>query len=155
MIFVTVGTSLFDQLIEEIDRLVGQGIIKERVIAQVGRGFYKPKNIQYFRFMRNLAKAYDAADVIVSSGGAGTTMECVHRGLRLVVVENEGVMEGHQAQLIGEMAKRGHLVWCTEITDLASSIEEAKHRTFEKFVSDPPRVHQLILDLLQKPANIS
>ena len=148
MIFLTVGTAKFDPLVKVIDRLVGRGVIKERVVAQIGRGQYEPKNMQYFRFIKSLNKAYDAADIIVSTGGAGTTIECVSRGKRLVVVENTTLMEGHQAQLIGEMAKRGHLIWCRDPDSLEDCIEQARNRTFTPFVSDKPRAHELILKLI-------
>jgi UDP-N-acetylglucosamine transferase subunit ALG13 len=148
LIFLTVGTAKFDPLVKVIDRLVGRGVIKERVVAQIGRGQYEPKNMQYFRFIKSLNKAYDAANIIVSTGGAGTTIECVSRGKRLVVVENTTLMEGHQAQLIGEMAKRGHLIWCRDPDSLEDCIEQARNRTFTPFVSDKPRAHELILKLI-------
>ncbi|RDE11657.1 MAG: hypothetical protein C4K47_09515 [Candidatus Thorarchaeota archaeon] len=150
MIFVTVGTASYDPLIAEIDRLVGEGTIKDKVVAQIGRGSYIPKNFRYFRFMRSLEPAYKRAEVIVSTGGAGTTMECVKKGLKLVVVENKDLMEGHQAQLVGEMSRRGHLIWCKELSSLPQCISDARRRSFTKFVSDTPRVHSLILDLLRR-----
>ena len=152
MIFVTVGTAHFDPLIKEIDRLVGNGEVKDTVIAQIGRGRYTPKKMRFFRFIRSLAKAYDKAEIIISTGGAGTTMECVKRGLKLVVVENPTLMEGHQAQLIGEMERRGHLVWCRDLSELKSCIETARKMKFEKFDSDSPRIHDLIIELLETPS---
>ncbi len=148
MIFVTVGTAFYDPLIQQIDRLVEKGVISEPVIAQIGRGQYVPRNFSYFRFMRNLDRAYSSADVIVSTGGAGTTMECVTRGLRLVVVENTTLAEGHQAQLIGELERRGHLIWCKDLADLHLSIDLAKKTEFHRFKTDPPLVHKYILKLL-------
>ncbi len=148
MIFLTVGTALFDPLVKVMDQLIGKGIIKEPVVAQIGRGQYEPKNMRYFRFIKSLNKAYDAADIIVSTGGAGTTIECVTRGKRLVVIENTTLMEGHQAQLIGEMARRGHLIWCRDPDSLESCIEEARTRVFTPFVSELPRAHEYILKLI-------
>lgn len=139
---------MFDPLVKVIDRLVGEGVIKDRVVAQIGRGQYEPKNMQYFRFIKSLKKAYDAADIVVSTGGAGTTIECVSRGKNLVVVENTTLMEGHQAQLIGEMARRGHLIWCRDPDSLEDCIEQARNKTFTPFVSDQPRAHEYILRLI-------
>jgi beta-1,4-N-acetylglucosaminyltransferase len=139
---------MFDPLVKVMDKLVGEGIIKERVVAQIGRGQYEPKNMRYFRFIKSLTKAYDTANIIVSTGGAGTTIECVSRGKRLVVVENTTLMEGHQAQLIGEMAKRGHLIWCRDPNSIEDCIEEARTRSFAPFVSDKPRAHEFILKLI-------
>ncbi|UCE09509.1 MAG: hypothetical protein JSW61_11135 [Candidatus Thorarchaeota archaeon] len=149
MIFVTVGTAHYNPLIEEIDRLVGSGELADAVVAQIGRGRYEPVNIPFFRFMKSLSHAYDKAEIIVSTGGAGTTLECVTRGLRLVVVENTTLMEGHQAQLIGEMSRRGHLIWCENVGDLRKCIEIARVKEFSPYVSDKPLMHEMIFDLLK------
>jgi beta-1,4-N-acetylglucosaminyltransferase len=119
-----------------MDELVKSGELNEQVVGQIGRGLYIPRHFRYFRFIESLNKAYDTASIIVSTGGAGTTMECVTRGLKLVVVENTTLMEGHQAQLIREMANRGHLIWCKDLNELSSSIEEARRKTFTKYVTD-------------------
>lgn len=150
MIFVTVGTAHFDPLIQKMDELAQERVLKEQIVGQIGRGTYIPKYFKYFRFLRSLDTAYDKASIIVSTGGAGTTMECVTRGLRLVVVENTTLMEGHQAQLIREMERRGHLIWCRDLDNLQSSIEEARNKTFTKFVTDDNLATGYILDLLKR-----
>ncbi|MFX1261498.1 MAG: glycosyltransferase [Promethearchaeota archaeon] len=148
MIFVTVGSARFDPLIQRMDELVGEGALADSVIAQIGRGSYVPVNIRYFRFLKSLVPAYDVAEVIVSTGGVGTTIECIKRGLRFVVVENTTLMEGHQVELIREIARRGHLVWCQDLDNLPHCIEEAKTREFRPYKPDTPRVHLVIQDLL-------
>ncbi|MFW9833864.1 MAG: PssE/Cps14G family polysaccharide biosynthesis glycosyltransferase [Candidatus Thorarchaeota archaeon] len=150
MIFVTVGTAYFDPLIQKMDELAKGEKLGEPIIGQIGRGSYVPKHFRYFRFLRSLDSAYKKANIIVSTGGAGTTMECVTRGLRLVVVENTTLMEGHQAQLIREMERRGHLIWCRNLEKLESSIEEARNKTFRKFVTDENRATGYILNLLDQ-----
>ncbi len=150
MILLTVGTAHFDPLIRKVDSLVRSGVISDTVVAQIGRGSYEPASFRYFRFMRSMEKAFDKADVIVSTGGAGTTLECVTKGRRLVVVENTSLMEGHQAQLIGEMERRGHLVWCRSLERLPDCISKARNMEFTPFVSDPPVAHELILQLLSR-----
>ena len=149
MIFVTVGTAHFDPLIQKMDELVGNGKLKDQVVGQIGRGLYVPRHFRYFRFLKSLNAAYDKASIIVSTGGAGTTMECVTHGLKLVVVENTTLMEGHQAQLIREMANRGHLIWCKDLNELASSIEEARTKNFTKYVTDSNLAVDYIRNLLK------
>ena len=148
MILLTVGTAHFDPLIMKVDSLVRDGVISDAVVAQIGRGSYEPNSYRYFRFIRSMEKAFETADVIVTTGGAGTILECVTKGRRLVVVENTSLMEGHQAQLIGEMERRGHLVWCRDLDELPDCISKARNLEFAPFVSDPPVAHNLILQLL-------
>ena len=149
MIFVTVGTAHFDPLIEMVDQLVETGEIKDTVVAQTGRGSYIPKNFKSFRFMKSLKQAYEKASVVISTGGAGTIIECTKQGLRLIVVENTSLMEGHQSQLIGEMSRRGHLLWCRNLGDLANCINEALSREFEPFIPEPALVPDMIKKLLE------
>ena len=149
MIFVTVGTAHFDPLIQKMDELVRSGELKEQVVGQIGRGTYIPKHFRYFRFLENLDTAYDKASIIMSTGGAGTTMECVTHGLKLVVVENTTLMEGHQAQLIREMSNRGHLIWCKDLNELSASIEEARRKTFTNFVTDKNLAAGYIRNILE------
>ncbi|TFG11219.1 hypothetical protein EU537_13010 [Candidatus Thorarchaeota archaeon] len=150
MIFLTVGTSHFDALIRKMDNLVESGAITESILAQIGTGRYIPTNFKYVRLLKDLNRAYETADVIVSAGGAGTTIECTTRGLKLVVVENESVMEGHQKQLIRELECRGHLVWCRNLSELVKCIEFVKNTNLKPFVTDAPRAHKLILNLIKE-----
>jgi UDP-N-acetylglucosamine transferase subunit ALG13 len=47
MIFITVGTHTqpFNRLLQKIDELIEKGIIKEKVIAQIGYSTYKLKEL--------------------------------------------------------------------------------------------------------------
>jgi len=76
-----------------MDKLAKTGKLNESIIGQIGRGTYIPKHFRYFRFLRSFSSAYDKASTIVSTGGAGTTMECVTRRSKLVVVKNTTLMK--------------------------------------------------------------
>ena len=146
MIFVTVGTSLpHDELVEAMDRLVGEGKVRDRVIAQRGAGKYIPKNIEHIRFSPSLVEYYSNADIVISNCGAGTIMENVTKGRRLIVIQNPDVTGGHEWELVTKMEKGEHLILCRDITQLQDCIERA--RTV-KFIRFKPR--QLILSEILK-----
>ena len=51
MIFVTVGSTHFDPLIETIDNLILEKVISDNVICQIGNGKYEPRNCKFYRFL--------------------------------------------------------------------------------------------------------
>ena len=55
MIFITLGSQKFqfNRLLEEVDKLIEQGIITEEVFAQIGYSDYKPKNYKYNKSIIN------------------------------------------------------------------------------------------------------
>lgn len=149
MILVTVGTSLpHDELIELIDRLVGEEKIKDRVVAQRGAGQYTPKNIEHFRFSPKLDDYYDKAEIVISNCGAGTIMENVTKGRRLIVIQNPDITGGHEWELVTKMEKGEHLIWCKDITQLLASIEKAHTMKFVQFKPKQLNLAMIIREVL-------
>ena len=137
MIFVTVGTSLpHDALIQAIDELVSAGMITDEVIAQRGAGQYTPRHIKSFRFKKSLEEYQNKAEMVISNCGAGTIMENVTKGHKLIVVQNPDVTGGHEWELVTKMEKEGHLIWCKSLDLLKESIDEARKINFQTFSSE-------------------
>ncbi len=131
---MTVGTSLpHDELIMKIDSLVKDGKIKADVVAQIGEGRYIPKNIEYIRFAPSLEDYYHKADIIISNCGAGTIMENVTRGRRLIVIQNPDITGGHEWEIVTKMDKGEHLIWCKELNELEDSIHASSTIQFKRF----------------------
>jgi UDP-N-acetylglucosamine transferase subunit ALG13 len=134
LIFVTVGTSLpHDALIRKIDDLVSTGVITDEVIAQRGNGEFIPKHIKSFRFKKGLDEYQNRAEIIISNCGAGTIMENITKGHKLIVIQNPDVTGGHEWELVTKMENGGHLIWCKSLDSLKESIDKARKMTFEKF----------------------
>ena len=131
---MTVGTSLpHDDLIMKVDSLVNEDKIKDEVIAQGGAGKYIPKNIKYFRFAPSLDEYYQKADIIISNCGAGTIMENVTAGRRLIVIQNPDITGGHEWEIVTKMEKGEHLIWAKSLDELEGSILAASTMRFKRF----------------------
>jgi beta-1,4-N-acetylglucosaminyltransferase len=148
MIFVTVGTSDFDRLVEKIDRLAPN--LNDQVVVQIGHGRYIPQNCQYFRFAPSLASYYTAADVVVAQGGLGTTLEVLHRGRKLISVENTTCIDSHQTDILEALAAEGYLIWCRDLDELGSLLESAPTMSLKPYVPPPCQIAEVIKDYLSK-----
>ena len=133
IILVTVGTSLpHDKLIETMDNLVGEGLVNIPVIAQIGFGKYIPKNIRYFRFFNDLEQFYNMDPIVISNCGAETILENVTKGRKLIVVQNPGIIGGHEWEFIEKLEKDGNLIWCRKLDEILVCIRKALTTKFNK-----------------------
>lgn len=150
MIFVTVGTSLpHDGLIERIDKLVREGKVTDKIVAQIGAGKFRPKNIESFRFAPNLEEYYNEADIVISNCGAGTIMENVTKGRRLIVIQNPDITGGHEWEIVTKMERGKHLIWCKTLDELESCIEHARNMDYKQFKPARLSLPDVIRDLLK------
>lgn len=86
-IFITTGSVLeFDCLIKIMDRINKNK--KYNIVAQIGKGVYKPKNIRTFSFTKNINKYYDWADLIITHTGVGTITEICFKGKKAIAISN-------------------------------------------------------------------
>ena len=128
MIFVTVGTWKFDDLIETIDQAIGDVRIDEEVVMQIGNGAYKPKYCEYFCIADSLESYIDRADIIVTHGGTGTILEVLKRGLKIIGVSNPKVQDKHQQEFLEALEKEGCVIYCRDLQLLPELIQKVNIR---------------------------
>lgn len=130
MIFVTVGSIQFDELVRQIDTAVGRGDITQKVVVQIGNGSYEPVNCQYFRTAPGLDPYYAQAELVIGHGGTGTTLEVLERGLRLISVSNPSMIDNHQNEFLEALDSRGYVRYCRRLSELPQLIQA--------YLRDPP-----------------
>lgn len=123
-VFVTVGTTCFDSLVET----VGSDLVKlelskrgyTELVIQMGRGSYKTLqcsgedgnlSVEYFTFSPSTADYLRSASLIISHAGSGSIFEALRLGKPLIVVVNEDLMDNHQCELAEELGDRKHLFY--------------------------------------------
>lgn len=145
-LFVTVGSTDFDALVEAADRLLPALDVEGMV--QIGNGKYVPQNLPYFRFAQSLVQYYERANLVIAHGGVGTTMEVLRRGVPLVSVSNPDRYDGHQDDLLSFMAEEGHLVWCRQLESLGQAIHTAQTTPLRTYQPPECRIHLVINEFL-------
>jgi UDP-N-acetylglucosamine transferase subunit ALG13 len=152
MIFVTVGTTDFDALVEAMDGLAPR--LGEDVVAQIGRGQYEPRNIRWFRTAPSLEPYYRDADAVVSHGGLGTVIEVSGMGKPLLALSNPDRYDRHQDDLLGYMERQGHLLWCRDLSHLEADLRRIRAMTFRPYEVPPTRIHIVIQEYLDRIARM-
>lgn len=124
VIFVTVGTTHFDPLVQEIDELVDAGRIKDKVVCQIGAGTYVPKHAEHFRFQPSIDDWFEQADLVICHGGA-TVMSLLQKKKRFVAIANTVLAGDHQTAFLTRLALSVGFPWSREVKDVGPLVEAA------------------------------
>ena len=134
MILVMLGTqnNSFHRLLEEIDNLIKDGIIKDEVIVQAGYTKYSSDNMKILTLIskEELEKLQEQADLIITHGGVGSIMTSIERGKKVIAIPRlhkygEHV-NNHQKEIVEKFAKDGCIIGIDDVKELKEAIEKAK-----------------------------
>ena len=126
MIVVTVGTQFFDELIAEVDRLVGAGVIQDKVYAQIGLCATPPKHLDWVKFDRNLHDTMREADLIITHAGTGCVIEAVDIGKPFIAVVNGYKAGDHQREFLEVLNSTHDFCWIDSPARLEAALTEAR-----------------------------
>ena len=108
-VFVTVGTTKFDELIAECSKITIHKALYalgfRKLIIQFGRGLEpkipetSPLAVERYRFKSTLEPDIKNCKLMISHAGAGSIIEGLQAKKHLLVVVNENLMENHQWEI--------------------------------------------------------
>jgi beta-1,4-N-acetylglucosaminyltransferase len=162
-VLVTVGSTLFDQLIKTIDDISFVQILKRRgytgMHIQIGKGAYEPKNIMtvenfevvVYRYKDSLSQEIKEAGLVIGHAGAGTILDVLEAGKPLVVVPNNSLMQKHQSDIALELYAKGYLFYCEceELVQKLDTFDFTKRLAFPKH--ETQAFAQFLYELLGVP----
>jgi len=135
MMFVTVGTGPhgFDRLVRGVDAIATS--YDKRMRAQIGRGDYIPRHLDWFRFTDEdeIHDLYRTATVVIAHAGAGTLLTALSYGKSIVVLPRRGQHgehnDDHQRELATALADRSgvFVVWDTD--ELRPAVDQARRQS--------------------------
>lgn len=160
-VFVTVGTTKFESLINKIlsdqilDILIEQGFRK--IIIQIGNGCHenipilyadtnstvkfnkKNLEIEAYRFKKTISDDLKMANLVISHAGSGSIIESLEANKMLIVVCNEDLMDNHQFELAEKMSELGYLLYttCSNLDATLNCLQNISSN-FKKYESGKP-----------------
>ena len=142
MIFVTVGTEMFDELVKKMDEIAPE--LREKVAIQIGKGRYEPKNCKYFRFVSDMNLHYEKADLIVTHGGAGTIFELLGKNKKIIGISNPEKPGQHQEDILKALSQQNYLIWCRDLKGLRETVKNAKKIKMKKYRKPECKIAEII-----------
>lgn len=163
ILFVTVGSTKFEQLINKIlsDEILS--LLKKfhfkSLILQIGNGVHEDENlqdlkdsevkqflkqgleIQAYRYKSSIREDLLSADLVISHAGSGSIFESLEANKSLIVVCNENLMDNHQFELAEKMYGSGYLLYttCSHLDEQINLINKNDFNLL-KYVSGNPEL---------------
>ncbi|KAJ3245099.1 N-acetylglucosaminyldiphosphodolichol N-acetylglucosaminyltransferase catalytic subunit alg13 [Chytriomyces hyalinus] len=138
-VFVTVGTTQFDALVDAVTskafiaRIAASGITQ----LTVQHGTSKPQNsvmentplrLTLFDYSQSLHEHMSTASIVISHAGAGSLLECLRLKKCTIAVPNATLMHNHQAQLADRMHQDKLVVSCNCDSDSLADLIVERHK---------------------------
>ena len=144
MILVLLGTQdkPFDRLLKEVDKLKKEGIIRDKVVAQIGstKGIYDHLEVFDFCSKEKIESLIDEARIIISHAGVGTITECIEKDKKVIVVprvkKHGEHTNDHQLQITKEFALKKYILPLYDVKKLQRALSDIKTFEPEKYESN-------------------
>jgi len=159
-VFVTVGTTQFDKLVQAVTSpdvctlLQLQGY--DSMLVQLGAGTYEPDDdsipgfsVTSYRYKDSLEDDMSRAQLVISHAGAGSVLEALGANKRLVVVVNSDLMGNHQLELAQRLGQDKHLVYTTP-GELLATLRDLPDTALTPFTAGEPHMFATFLDKVMK-----
>ena len=152
MILVMLGTqnNSFHRLLEEIEKLIDSGKIKEELVVQAGYTKYSSKNMKIFSLIpqEELEKYQEKASFIITHGGVGSIIGALKKEKKVIAVPrlheyNEHV-NNHQKQIIETFDKEGYIIGIDDVSKLGQAIEKIEKFKPKKYQTDNNKMIEII-----------
>lgn len=158
MIFIILGSQKFqfNRLLAEIDKLIFDGEIKERVMAQIGYSDYLPQKFDYKRFMdkSEFLNIINKADIVISHGGTGSIINSLLQKKYVIAIPRDSKfgehVDNHQYEIVSQFEKSGYIKGVYNIKDISTAINDKKNFKVKKYESNTKKIVECIEELIIK-----
>lgn len=157
MILVLLGTqnNSFHRLLEEVNRLIENGVIKEEVIVQAGYTQYTSENMKILGLIakEELEKLQNKADLIITHGGVGSILLSITKNKKVIAVPrlhqyNEHV-NNHQKQIVELFNEKGYIIGVEGVEGLEQAIKKVEDFEPKEYQQNHEKMLKVIEDFIE------
>lgn len=158
MILVMLGTqnNSFHRLLEEIEKNIEKGIIKEKVIVQAGYTKFESKNMEIFDLItkEKLEKLQEKANLIITHGGVGSIISSIEKGKKVIAVprlhEYGEHVNNHQKEIVKDFNDKGYIIGIENVEELKDAVIKSKYFEPVKYKHNNEKMLKIIQDFIDK-----
>lgn len=156
MILVLLGTqnNSFHRLLEEIQKNINNGTIKEKVVVQEGYTKFQSKDMEIHTQVPKdkLQELIKKADLIITHGGVGSIISAITEGKKVIAVPrlkkyNEHVND-HQLDIIDSFNEKRYIIGIHEVEELEEALKKVPEFKPQKYIQNTGRIIKIIEEFI-------
>ena len=152
MILVTLGTQdkSFIRLLDDIQKEIDKGNIKDKVIVQAGFTKYNSNDMEIFDLIDKdkFNELIKNCNLLITHGGVGSILAGLKNNKRVIVCPRlskyKEHMNDHQVQIVNQFVKKNYILAYNEGDDLGKIIKKAKKFKPAKYKSNTNNIISII-----------
>lgn len=157
MILVLLGTqnNSFHRLLEEVDKNIKDGTIKEEVIVQSGYTKFQSHRMRIIDLMskEQLAEFQEEATLIITHGGVGSIVSSIEKGKKVIAVprmhEYGEHVNNHQKEIVEDFNNKGYIIGIKKVEDLKDAIIRSKKFEPVKYQPNNQKMLKIIENFIE------
>ena len=158
LILVLLGTQdkQFNRLLEEIDKQIIKGNIKEEVIVQAGHTKYISDKMTIFDLIsgNEFNKYIEEADLIITHGGVGSIITAIKLGKKVIACprlkQYKEHTNDHQIQIIDTFTKANYIIGMNDVSELEEKLKQIKQFEPKKVEFDNSKMINIIENFISE-----
>ena len=156
MILVTLGTQdkPFTRLLEQIEKEIELGHIKEEVVVQAGCTKFTSKYMKIFDLIpvNEFNDLIKKCDILITHGGVGSILTGLKNNKKIIGVARLKAYgehtNDHQLQLLESFDDSGYIMYLKDLNNLNDLLKKAKTFKPKKYQSNTNTMIKIIKDFI-------
>lgn len=156
MILVLLGTqnNSFHRLLEEIQKNIDNGSIKEEVVVQKGYTKFESKNMTMYTQLPvdELKQLIDKANLIITHGGVGSIINAIEENKKVIAVPRlkkyKEHVNDHQLDIIKSFDDAGYIIGLDSVEKLGDALKNVKDFEPKRYIKNTGNILKIVEDFI-------
>lgn len=156
MILITLGTQdkEFTRLLDQVQKEIDKGNIKDKVVVQAGYTKYESKDMEIFDLIdrEKFSELISSCDLLITHGGVGSIITGLQNNKKVIVAPrlskyNEH-MNDHQIQITENFSRMKYILPLYENDDLGKVLKQIEKFKPNKYKSNTKNMIKLVSEFI-------
>jgi len=156
MILVLLGTqnNSFHRLLEEIQKNIDNGNIKDEVLVQKGYTKFESKSMKLYNQLPidEIRQLTEKADLVITHGGVGSIITSLEKSKKVIAVPRlkkyKEHVNDHQIDIIKSFGEAGYIIGLNNVEELSDALKKVQDFEPKQYVRKTGKILGIIEEFI-------